>query len=104
MTNTYEKKIISYRNVYDSELVERRRIQEAVRLAAEQNADDSVFEQEEKEVKMDVEFLNPHALTIQPLWGYRCELTRGRQVMYISTNVLNEVKYLDVGYNCCSIW
>lgn len=39
--NNYEKKIIAYRNVYDSELLEHKRVHELIRQTTEQNAEDA---------------------------------------------------------------
>jgi hypothetical protein len=34
----------------------------------------------------EMKLLNPHALGLQTLWTYKCELSRGRQVNAISWN------------------
>ncbi|KAI8903795.1 WD40-repeat-containing domain protein [Gorgonomyces haynaldii] len=44
----------------------------------------------EKEAKGELEYMNPNALSLKPLWSYKCELTRGRSVMYMSWNKVNE--------------
>jgi dynein intermediate chain 4, axonemal len=79
--------------VHDCEQLEQKRVQELIRQTTEQNAEDNnnQFENEEKEAdKNEMEYLNPNSYSLQPLWGYRCELTRGRQVMYTTWNKQNE--------------
>jgi hypothetical protein len=111
VTNNYEKKIISYRNVHDCEEMETKRVRDIIREHADQNLDENNNDNEDKgfflililDSKNEKESLNPNSFSLVPLWGYRCELTRGRQVMYTSWNKQNEdliaVAYGEARYN-----
>ncbi|RKO92733.1 WD40-repeat-containing domain protein [Blyttiomyces helicus] len=92
VTNTYEKKLIMFRDIVDAEeqtLNQRRLGEAATRMAdmlEEEQAAADAAELQENEEKRPEDALP----TLQSLWQYRCELTRGRIVMYMSWNKQNE--------------
>ncbi|KAI8926599.1 WD40-repeat-containing domain protein [Entophlyctis helioformis] len=92
--NNYEKKLISYRNVADAEKMETKRIQEIMRAIERDNEENNMdgYEREGKEGQnmSEMDHLNNNIPTLQLLWSYRCELTRGRSVLYMAWNKQNE--------------
>ncbi|KAL2916982.1 hypothetical protein HK105_203414 [Polyrhizophydium stewartii] len=92
--NNYEKKLISYRNVPDAEKIEQKRIQDMLRALEHDNEDNAIegYDREGKDMQnmTDMDHLNNGIPTLQLLWSYRCELTRGRSVMYMAWNKQNE--------------
>ncbi|KAJ3296363.1 WD repeat-containing protein 78 [Borealophlyctis nickersoniae] len=103
--NTYEKKLMEFRNITEAGKDDEKRgagrdakAEEGVEggaIAAGAGLDDSTSEiarEEKKEVD--------RIPTLQFLWSYRCELTRGRCVMYMAWNKQNE-DILAVAYGDC---
>ncbi|KAH6573738.1 hypothetical protein BASA60_005920 [Batrachochytrium salamandrivorans] len=78
--NNYKEKLISYRNLADAEMTEQKRVQEIMNLKLHENQDNTIDSYEQES----------HAPTLQLLWSYRCELTRGRNVMCMAWNKQNE--------------
>ncbi|KAI8847600.1 WD40-repeat-containing domain protein [Chytridium lagenaria] len=99
--NTYEKKHLLYRNI-DEEAAAAARLQhlQDISQEAEKLIDEAHAEEEEEEEKreeeevMEAEKKNAEVgagiPTLNALWSYRCELTRGRTVMYMAWNKQNE--------------
>ncbi|KAJ2995330.1 WD repeat-containing protein 78 [Globomyces sp. JEL0801] len=83
--NNYMKKLISFRNVPDDGDNEEKRLLALERQANEQE-ESHELENDEKLGNMSVNTIP----TLQLLWGYRCDLTRGRQVTYLCWNKQNE--------------
>lgn len=109
--NIYSKKMIAYRNVPDCELLELARIAEENQIIPDVSKLNGLEDDEEldsgetskhhKRVTLDAgsthDLINPNAYTLQPLWAYRCELTRGRLVSFVAWNELNE-DIIAIGY------
>ncbi|KAJ8325836.1 hypothetical protein O5D80_006023 [Batrachochytrium dendrobatidis] len=92
--NNYEKKLLQYRNVPDAEMIEQKRVQEIMRSLEQTNEEHNLdnYDREGKEghETTDADSTNSQIPTLQLLWSYRCELTRGRSVMYMAWNRQNE--------------
>jgi hypothetical protein len=106
VSNNYEKKLISYRDLVDAEAMEGKRLLYLSQQAknAEDNGDDNSDQEEYPEQnatgmdyiiyiidQVDVLENTNFAHSLQLLWCYRCELTRGREVMSMAFNKANEV-------------
>ncbi|KAJ3273838.1 WD repeat-containing protein 78 [Terramyces sp. JEL0728] len=99
--NNYEKKIISYRNAKDDGLIEEKRVGAIIQQNNQQNNQEgvtTVFEEEGENTRETEEYTNSNIPTIQLLWSYRCELSRGRHVTNMSWNKQNE-DILAVAYS-----
>ncbi|OAJ36279.1 hypothetical protein BDEG_20471 [Batrachochytrium dendrobatidis JEL423] len=90
--NNYEKKLLQYRNVPDAEMIEQKRVQEIMRSLEQTNEEHNLdnYDREEGHETADADSTNSQIPTLQLLWSYRCELTRGRSVMYMAWNRQNE--------------
>ena len=117
VANLYEKKLVAYRDIVDVEISEEKRIQFLMQQTQmnDENAEDGgeddgnaygnpVAPQIQigigcitklSRVEDRVEEDSASAQSLQLLWSYRCELTRGRNVMYMSFNKANEVGKWD---------
>ncbi|KAJ3321694.1 WD repeat-containing protein 78 [Boothiomyces sp. JEL0866] len=99
--NNYEKKIISYRNAKDDGLVEEKRVSAIIQQNNQQNNPEgvtTVFEQDNENMREAEEYATNNIPTIQLLWSYRCDLSRGRHVTNMSWNKQNE-DILAVAYS-----
>lgn len=76
--NSYEKKVIAFRNVPDDGMIETKRVQSLLQP-------EEVLPEPAK-----VDDMASTLPTLQLLWTFKCELTRGRQVTYMSWNKQNE--------------
>jgi hypothetical protein len=83
--NSYSKKIIMYRNVPDDGAIEQKRI-ELLGQTPEENEHDLRQQAQRQQEDFTINTLP----TLQALWTYKCELTRGRQVTCMSFNKQNE--------------
>jgi dynein intermediate chain 4, axonemal len=81
--NSYAKKVIMYRNVPDDALIEQKRIDSLHQT--NEDVDQVILKQRHTE-----DFTINTLPTLQALWTYKCELTRGRQVNYLTFNKQNE--------------
>ncbi|KAI8896045.1 WD40-repeat-containing domain protein [Globomyces pollinis-pini] len=91
--NNYMKKLISFRNVPDDGDNEEKRLLALERQANEQEESHELESNFQNHGKDDEKLGNMSVNTIptlQLLWGYRCDLTRGRQVTYLCWNKQNE--------------
>ncbi|KAI9099413.1 WD40-repeat-containing domain protein [Phlyctochytrium arcticum] len=94
VANNFEKRLIQYRDVVDAEEAEQKRIiakneaiAEGMSDLAELRAEEALAAGEKaKEDKRDVDSIP----TVDFLWSYRCELTRGRPVTFLAWNKDNE--------------
>ncbi|KAJ3257625.1 WD repeat-containing protein 78 [Boothiomyces macroporosus] len=91
--NNYEKRIISYRNAKDDGLIEQKRVSTIIQQNNQQNNSEGPDENREAE-----ELSTSNLPTIQMLWSYRCDLSRGRHVTNMSWNKQNE-DILAVAYS-----
>jgi hypothetical protein len=105
VSNVYEKKLISYRDIIDVEAMEEKRLAYLAKQAqrAEENVDENSDLEDQNELIENgiysdlfldqTEYLETasFAQSLQLLWCYRCELTRGREVMNMTFNKVNEV-------------
>lgn len=106
VSNAYEKKLISYRDITDAEALEEKRLLYISQHAQNaQDNDDENSDREDQNEQNDIgtykqihfleatDVLEPgtYAQSLQLLWCYRCELTRGREVMSMTFNKANEV-------------
>lgn len=95
--NTYEKRLLAYRDVQDAEVLEEKRIQiisQQERLSDDNNmtSNDYLAAAAATEMQLDKQDVDgPGAQALRLLWSYRCELTRGRNVCYTALNKANEV-------------
>jgi hypothetical protein len=83
--NNYDKKLIAYRNVPDQGEIESVRVSKILKSAEENEA--------EAPTKTQISVDNDEASnipTLQQLWNYKCELTRGRVVNCMCFNKQNE--------------
>ncbi|KAJ3381671.1 WD repeat-containing protein 78 [Entophlyctis sp. JEL0112] len=81
--NTYETKLLQYRNVSKSSEPPPIVIQPQINIEH-----GSEFEEAEEEIEEDTYGSNIPTLSV--LWTYRCELTRGRTVTHMTWNKQNE--------------
>lgn len=107
--NNYVKKLIAYRNVTappdeDENLLTAPLTVEKPESSAEnENEDEEEEEEDDDEPVSKKKPLDQFAINIpsmQFLWSFRCELTRGRIVMYMSWNKLNE-DIISIAYGEC---
>ncbi|KAJ3304591.1 WD repeat-containing protein 78 [Kappamyces sp. JEL0829] len=88
--NNYHKKILSYRNVQDDGLIEHKRVAAILQQGIETDENDDAqldFDEKEQHREDDTETVVPR---LKFLWFFRCELTKGRQVLDMSWNKQNE--------------
>ncbi|KAJ3247238.1 WD repeat-containing protein 78 [Chytriomyces hyalinus] len=85
--NNYESKLMMYRNIVkpDPAAMASSKLTRNPEFGGEEFEDDG---EEEEEMEEEVYGSNIPTLTI--LWSYRCDLTRGRSVAYMSWNKENE--------------
>ncbi|KAI9009825.1 WD40-repeat-containing domain protein [Gaertneriomyces semiglobifer] len=88
--NNYEKKLLQYRNATEvTETDYERSKDHEDELGADSQdpvADGNAAQEKIKEGKRDLDSIP----TVDFLWSYRCELTRGRPVMFLAWNRQNE--------------
>ena len=109
ISNIYEKKLISYRDIVDAEFSEEIRLQLLAQNAqiADENLDENSDQEDARDPgpKEGIPFIQKlyqvdildganFVQSLQLLWCYRCELTRGREVMNMAFNKLNEVNII----------
>ncbi|KAJ3072554.1 WD repeat-containing protein 78 [Podochytrium sp. JEL0797] len=92
--NNYESKLILYRNIQKPQEVlpptpesSRPRTREGAENEDNGQIEELEVEEEEEE---EEEAYGANIPTLNALWSYRCDLTRGRSVMYMSFNKENE--------------
>ncbi|KAJ3171990.1 WD repeat-containing protein 78 [Geranomyces variabilis] len=94
VANNFEKKVLLYRNVVDAEDAVKQRHAERQQLLNQHGSLDDLLPPPQA-VK------EPHGMeipTVEFLWSYRCELTRGRAVTFMAWNKQSE-DILAVAYS-----
>ncbi|KAJ3075252.1 WD repeat-containing protein 78, partial [Rhizoclosmatium hyalinum] len=86
--NNYENKLIMYRNIQkpqDLPPSARPKTKDSGEEGEDENDEEIIEDDEDEE-----ESYGAHIPTLNALWSYRCEVTRGRSVMYLAWNKENE--------------
>ncbi|KAI9343174.1 WD40-repeat-containing domain protein [Obelidium mucronatum] len=87
--NNYESKLVQYRNIKPPEVSAAQEIRPQTRELGDQDGEYNE-EEEDMDEEAEEEAYGANIPTLTALWNYRCEVTRGRSVMYMAWNKQNE--------------
>jgi WD40 repeat protein len=84
--NSYEKKVIMFRNVADDGMIEKKRT-ELLAQSKEETEQEAALK---SQAQPKDDYATNSLPALQLLWNYKCELTRGRSISCVSLNKQNE--------------
>ncbi|KAJ3024410.1 UNVERIFIED_CONTAM: WD repeat-containing protein 78 [Siphonaria sp. JEL0065] len=88
--NNYESKLIQYRNIQKPPEIPAQEARPQTRDSADQDGEYNEDADEDLDEDLEEEAYGANIPTLTALWTYRCEVTRGRSVMYMAFNKQNE--------------